>query len=95
VLFAVPPNNSRFFAIPLLGGLVRFILMIPHLIVLYALTIVVIYIFTLFMWAIVLFTGRYPPWGYSMVGGYLRWTTRVSAYLLGLTDKYPPFQLAN
>jgi hypothetical protein len=44
-------------------------------------------------WA-VLFTGRYPPSFHEFVTGYLRWSTRVSAYLYGLTDKYPPFRLS-
>jgi hypothetical protein len=44
---------------------------------------------------VVLFAGRYPTWGYALVGGYLRWNLRVNAFLLGLTDEYPPFRLGS
>jgi hypothetical protein len=94
VSFEIPPNNSQFFAVPLIGLLARFVMLIPHLVILYALEIVagVIYIVA---WVPVLASGHYPSWGYSLVGGYLRWFTRVYAFLFGLTDKYPPFQLGN
>jgi len=36
-----------------------------------------------------------PKWGYALVGGWLRWQTRVNAFLLGLTDEYPPFRLSD
>ena len=49
----------------------------------------------LFLWIPVLFGGHYPKWGYGFVGGYVRWTTRVTAYHFGLTDAYPPFTLRN
>jgi hypothetical protein len=94
VLYERPPHNSRFFAIPLIGILARIILLIPHLIVVYILGIV-IYITQLFLWLIVLLTGHYPRWGYSLIGGYIRWYTRLMAYFFGLTDKYPPFRLRN
>jgi hypothetical protein len=41
----------------------------------------------------VLFTGRWPEGLRSFVVGVIRWGTRVSAYFLLLTDKYPPFSL--
>jgi hypothetical protein len=41
----------------------------------------------------VLFTGRWPEGLRSFVVGVMRWGTRVNAYLLLLTDKYPPFSL--
>jgi hypothetical protein len=43
----------------------------------------------------VLFGGKYPVWGYSLVGGYLRWSVRVQAFFYGLTDAYPPFTMEN
>jgi hypothetical protein len=49
----------------------------------------------LIIWAPVMFSGRYPEWGFAIETGYLRWTARVYAYGLGLTDAYPPFQLSN
>jgi hypothetical protein len=44
-------------------------------------------------WFAILFTGRHPRALYDFSLGALRWTTRVEAYLLLLTDEYPPFTL--
>jgi hypothetical protein len=30
---------------------------------------------------------------HNFVVGMLRWSTRVTAFMYGLTDKYPPFRL--
>jgi hypothetical protein len=48
---------------------------------------------TIIAWFTILFTGRYPSALYRFGMGALRWTTRVEAYLLLLTDEYPPFTL--
>ena len=48
---------------------------------------------TIIAWFAILFTGRYPSALYWFGTGALRWTTRVEAYLLLLTDEYPPFTL--
>lgn len=90
--FIIPARNSRFFAIPLVGYLVRHLLLIPHYVVLIVLG-VLVSLSQLFLWVPVLVGGRYPRWGYGFVGGYIRWNTRVLAYLFGLTDTYPPFSL--
>ena len=90
----LPARNSRFFAIPIIGYLARWLLLIPHYFVLGFLGIGVA-LTQLFLWIPVLFGGRYPRWGYSFVGGYLRWNIRVLAYAYGLTDSYPPFRLSN
>jgi hypothetical protein len=42
-------------------------------------------------WFAMLFTGRYPEGMYSFVAGYLRLSTRVSAYAALLTDELPSF----
>jgi hypothetical protein len=88
------PSYNRLFAIPIVGLVIRAVLLIPHIIVLYVLN-AVVGILQLILWAFVLFTGQYPDWGQSLVGGYLRWQTRVSCYMLGISDVYPPFQLGN
>jgi hypothetical protein len=90
--FIIPARNSRILAIPLLGYLLRHIFLIPHYIALTILAVLVA-LSQFFMWIPVLIGGKYPRWGYGFVGGYLRWTTRVSAYAFGLTDAYPPFTL--
>ena len=48
---------------------------------------------TIIAWFAILFTGEYPALLYHFATGALRWTTRVEAYLLLLTDDYPPFSL--
>jgi len=71
---------------------IRGILAIPHLVVLYLLTIalgVVVFI----SWFAALFIGRLPEWAHTFITGVLRWQTRVYAYLFLLTDVYPPFSL--
>ena len=73
--------------------LVKWLLAIPHYIVLFFLeiTAVVIVIVT---WFTILFTGRYPRGAFDFVEGVIRWHLRVIAYAATLvTDQYPPFQL--
>ena len=70
----------------------RALLVIPHLIVLWALGIAA-GIVVVISWFAAVFTGQMPTWAHVFVTGYLRWTTRVYAYLFFLTDQYPPFSL--
>jgi hypothetical protein len=74
--------------------LVKWFLAIPHYIVLAFLTIGAF--FTLiYVWFVILFTGRYPRGAFDFVEGVLRWGQRVVAYaFLLVTDEYPPFRLA-
>jgi hypothetical protein len=70
----------------------RGFMVIPHLIVLWALGIAASVIAFIAWWAI-LFTGRYPKWAFGFIASYVRWYTRVRSYYLLLTDKYPPFSI--
>ena len=70
----------------------RFILIIPHLFVLYFLQIAAAVVAFIGWWG-ALFTGRLPDFAVSYLSGYIRWNTRVSAYMYLLTDVYPPFTL--
>ena len=73
--------------------LVKWILVIPHIIVLIFLFIGVMFS-TIFALLAILLTGKYPQKIFNFVEGFLRWTLRVSAYALLLTtDEYPPFRL--
>lgn len=71
---------------------VRGILLIPHFIILWFLGFAALWV-TIFAWFAVVFTGNYPRalWDYQV--GFMRWTTRINAYFLCLTDEYPPFTL--
>lgn len=81
---------SRLWGIPLLGTIVRCLLLIPHYIVL-AFYGVLVALLQLVVWIPVLVNGQYPAWGYSIVGGFIRWTTRVQAYAILAASAYPPF----
>ena len=94
VTIIIPARNSRFYAIPLLGYVVRYVLLIPHVVVLLLVGFAVV-LLQLVLWVPVLVVGRYPKWAYAFVGGYLRWSLRLQAFSFGLTDQYPPFRLKN
>jgi hypothetical protein len=70
---------------------VKWLLVIPHAIILlfYGLAVG----FTTFIaWWAILFTGKYPRELFDFAMGYLRWALRVSCYSGWLfRDKYPPF----
>jgi hypothetical protein len=73
--------------------LVKWLLAIPHYIVLAVLWIggVVVIIVT---WFMVVFTGRHSTGMHRFIVDLIRWTDRVVAYaLLLVTDEYPPFRL--
>ncbi|MBI4297325.1 MAG: DUF4389 domain-containing protein [Chloroflexi bacterium] len=73
--------------------LLKWLLAIPHYIVL-AVLIVLTIAAAIIAWFSILFSGRYPRSLFNFVVGTLRWTNRVTAYAFLLaTDKYPPFGL--
>jgi hypothetical protein len=85
---------NRLWGIPFLGIWVRIILCIPHYIALFFVGIVVA-ILSYVSWLPVLAMGRQASPVIDIIGGYWRWSTRVGAYVLLLTDRYPPFRLAS
>jgi membrane protein YdbS with pleckstrin-like domain len=73
--------------------LVKWLLAIPHYIVLVVLAIGAIGA-AVIAWFAILFTGRYPRALFDYVVGVGRWALRVQAYAFFLvTDEYPPFSL--
>lgn len=74
--------------------LVKWFLAIPHVIVLFFLNLAA-FVIAVIAWFAILFTGRYPRGMFDFVVGVLRWNYRVRAYaVLLVTDRYPPFTLA-
>jgi Domain of unknown function (DUF4389) len=74
--------------------LIKWLLAIPHYVVLFFLDIAAFFV-VIAAWFAILFTGRYPRGMFGFVEGVIRWNVRVTAYTLTLvTDRYPPFRLA-
>jgi len=75
--------------------LVKWLLAVPHYVVLGILSIGVV-VAVIIAWFAILFTGRCPRGIHDFLVGYLRWSARVYCYALLLTtDRYPPFRLAS
>jgi hypothetical protein len=73
--------------------LVKWLLAIPHYVVLAFLWIAAVVV-VIVAWFAILFTGRYPKGIFDFVEGVIRWHNRVIAYAFVLvTDRYPPFRL--
>jgi uncharacterized membrane protein len=74
--------------------LVKWLLVLPHVVVLLVLWIAAVVV-TVVSWVAILVTGHHPRSLHTFVVGVFRWSLRVQAYALALvTDSYPPFRLA-
>lgn len=87
-------NPSKFYAIPLVGFLVKMVLLIP--IFIEALILGLIFFF---VWIInsfvILFTGKYWNTAYDFFLGLMQFSTKLYLYIYGLIDKYPGFSLSS
>ena len=73
--------------------LIKWLLAIPHYVVLSILGIAGT-IATIIGWFAILIAGRLPEWIFRFLEDLMRWTLRVAAYAFLLTtDRYPPFRL--
>jgi Domain of unknown function (DUF4389) len=74
--------------------LVKWLLAIPHYVILIFLTLAAI-VAVIVAWFAILFTGRYPRGIFDFVEGVIRWWNRVIGYaFILITDEYPPFSLS-
>jgi Domain of unknown function (DUF4389) len=73
--------------------LVKWLLAIPHYVVLFFLTIGALFA-AIGAWFAILFSGRYPRGLFDYIEGVIRWHNRVVGYtFILITDRYPPFRL--
>ena len=74
--------------------LIKWILAIPHFIILSLLSLLVFFV-TIIAWFAILIVGRYPRGLFDFSVGFARWGNRVFAYaFLMTTDRYPPFRMS-
>ena len=75
--------------------LVKWVLVIPHVIILVFLNLAAV-VGVFLAWIAILVTGRYPRNLFEFVEGVIRWNNRVIGYAVTLvTDAYPPFRLGD
>jgi len=85
------PDRNRWLALSGVVGL-KFLLAFPHLIVIWVLSIGTGIAGWIGYWIIAV-TGRSHHTLHEFIEGVMRWTGRVAAWVVGLTDEYPPFTL--
>ena len=85
-------ERSRGLAVAGIVFFLKAILLIPHFIVLYFIQIAAVIAGWVAFW-IVAFTGVYPEGIFNFTVGTMRWYTRTLAWLVSITDEYPPFAL--
>ena len=75
-------------------ALVKTLLVLPHYVVLLVLALGAMFVYVI-SWFAVLFTGRYPQGLFTYMVGVSRYGARVAAYVFQMTDRYPPFSMAD
>ena len=90
VTFDRDQEINRVWGVPLFGMLARWILLIPHLLVIMVLGFAC-GLSVLVTWIPILVNGRFPGWAMDLYEMTYRWYVRVAAYGLLMVEAYPPF----
>ncbi|MEZ4179987.1 MAG: DUF4389 domain-containing protein [Candidatus Doudnabacteria bacterium] len=85
-----PEQPSRAWALASLLFFVKPLLLIPHIVIMYVLSIFAVLSY-LVSQIYVLFTGHYPRAIFEFMKGMTLWQMRLNSFMLGLTDQYPEF----
>jgi len=85
-----PESQSRITNFPLLGIIIRLVLLIPNLLVFWFIALLAGLVGFIASFAI-LFTGRYPRGMFDFYVGSQRWGANIASYVYHLRDEYPPF----
>jgi hypothetical protein len=72
----------------------RYLLVLPHFVFAFFYEII-FFVVMVVAWCALLVTGRWPESLYRFSGGFLRYLTRLSAYMFLGVDRYPPFSGAD
>jgi len=80
---------NRLWGIPIVNWIVRFLVVIPQIIVIVVLA-TIMGLSLLILWIPILMSGRYPDWAASLYGTTLRYGARLSAWIAFLPVPYPP-----
>jgi len=83
-------HPNRWLAVPFIGLFIRLILIIPAALVNLFIGLC-FFVLWLILPFVILFTGKYWDTAYNYLLNYLRYSTKISLYIYGLTDKYPGF----
>ena len=85
-------NPSRLWALPAIGGAIKFIIVFPVALWLLILQFAAS-ILTIINSFVVLFTGKYWQPAYDLAVGSIRLSTKLNCFAIGLSDAYPGFSL--
>lgn len=86
-------SPNRFFATPLLGVIIRSILLIPYFVYRQIVSLAA-FLAVIVSWIFVLFKGSYPETTYEIVRDSVRVDQAVTMYFLGMSDSYPSWWIS-
>lgn len=93
IKIGVIQNPNRLYAIPLVGILIKVLLLIPVAIVMLFLSLWAVIAILLINPFVVLITGKYWRPAYSINVWLMKLSAKIIFYIYGLTDKYPGFNM--